>query len=164
MASMVIGLAGDAGAGLSVHPPGTPVYQGQPVTLRVEGIGTSNQQGQLYDRPLGVRVFQRLQLDLSQSPGLDGAHHVTLPATAVVSPGLEYYVEVIGYDNTSSDRSRIASFRARRARPGRESGALDWLLHKAPKSLRKSGNAWETPLREPRPYAISNDSHLGDGK
>jgi len=84
-------LPGALWASIRVSPPADPVYQGQPLTLSVTLVDQALQRGELFYRPVGTRYFQRIPL---QVLGRQSARAI-IPASAVVAPGMEYYVRII---------------------------------------------------------------------
>ena len=78
-------------AAITIEQPLSPVYQGQPLVFNVEISETSPVNSEFYYRPVGIRYFQRLPVNLNN----DGSAEVILPPSVVVSPGIEYYIKVV---------------------------------------------------------------------
>ncbi len=75
---------------ITVETQSNTVYQGQPVSFIVGITGIEPFKGDIFYRPAGIRYYQRLPVILKE----DGRAVITLPPSAVVSPGIEYYIQV----------------------------------------------------------------------
>ena len=78
-------------ASVTVEAPSGPFYQGETVTLVVNMTEITPLKGELYFRPSGITYYQRIPIEFRDG----GSAEVTIPATSVVSPGLEYYIEIV---------------------------------------------------------------------
>jgi hypothetical protein len=78
-------------ADLDVGVPLGPIYQGESVRLGLEMSEIDPIKGKLFYRPIGVHYYQRLPLNFENKTFTTAL----LPSTAVVAPGIEYYVEII---------------------------------------------------------------------
>ncbi len=88
---------------ITVEPSSNALYQGQSVSFIITVTGTQPLNGELFYRPVGIRYYQQIPIIFSKhfskrfskkSSKKDGRAIITLPLSAVVSPGLEYYVKV----------------------------------------------------------------------
>lgn len=84
---------------ITVEPSSNALYQGQSVSFIVSVTGAQALNGDLFYRPVGIRYYQRIPIIFSENSSKknskkNGRAVITLPLSAVVSPGLEYYVQV----------------------------------------------------------------------
>ncbi len=91
---IIFGLTSPAWAGVSIVKPSTLPLQGEAFILVVEATGTQPKNGTLFYRPKGVRQYQHLPLTITKKKSAVA----TIPASAVIAPGIEYYVEI--FDTT----------------------------------------------------------------
>ncbi len=78
-------------ATISVKPSSGPLYQGQPVELSVTIKEIRPLKAELFYRPMGVRTYQHIPVDVGDGETLTAV----IPPTAVVTPGIEYYLKVV---------------------------------------------------------------------
>lgn len=77
-------------ASITIKPPSIPVCQGKSFSITVEIQEIEPIKGELFYRSVGTHQYQQLPLDIIKK----GAISFTLPNTAVVAPGVEYYLKI----------------------------------------------------------------------